>query len=67
MEGEKKKDNSRGSKGKKAGVSPGRIDEYDFFVTWDNEVAQEVVPDEPLIKKKEKKNRNKSMAFFLSK
>ena len=64
MEGEKKKDNSRGGKGKKENRNPGRIHEYDFFVTRDEDAPLGGFSDGQSTKKK--KGRNKSMAFFLS-
>jgi hypothetical protein len=70
MEGEKKQDNSRGSKERNADIVPGRIHEHDFFLTQDEEGAGRVVPEAEIEKPPEagkgKKDRNKSMTFFLS-
>jgi hypothetical protein len=70
MEGEKKQDNSRGSKERNADIVPGRIHEYDFFLTPDEEGAWKVDPKADPEKEPEagkgKKDRNKSTTFFLS-
>lgn len=65
MQGENKKEKSRGSKGEKESLGPGRIDEYNFFLTPNEETLEEGVP-EGKAKKKKIKDRNKSMTFFLS-
>ena len=62
---ENKKAKSRGSKGGKEHLGPGRIDEYNFFLTPNEETLEEGVP-EGKSKKKKIKDRNKSMTFFLS-
>jgi hypothetical protein len=67
MQGEKKKANSRGSKGEKGHLGPGqpdRIDEYNFFLAQE-EALEEDVP-EGKAKKNKMNDRNKSMTFFLS-
>jgi len=46
MQGEKKKAKSRGSKGEKEHLGPGRIDEYNFFLAQDEEAMEEAVPEE---------------------
>ena len=70
MEGEQKQDNLRGSKGRNADIAPGRIHEYDFFLTQDEDGAGKVVPEAEPEKRaeagKRKKDRNKSITFFLS-
>jgi hypothetical protein len=69
MQGENKKAKSRGSKGEKEHLGPGRperIDEYNFFLTQDEEVLEEGVPEGKAKKKKKINDRNKSMTFFLS-
>lgn len=65
MQEENMKDKSRGSKGGKEPLGPGRIDEYNFFLTPNEETLEEGVP-EGKAKKKKIKDRNKSMTFFLS-
>jgi hypothetical protein len=62
MEGEEK-NSSRRRKGKKANLNPGRIHEYDFFVTQDEDEPVGGLTDGQSTKKK---GRNKSMTFFLS-
>jgi hypothetical protein len=67
MQGEKKKAKSRGSKGEKWQLGPGRpdrIDEYNFFLAQE-EALEEGVP-EGKAKKTKRNDRNKSMTFFLS-
>jgi hypothetical protein len=66
MQGENIKAKSRGSKGEKEHLGPGRIDEYDFFMDQDAEALEKGVP-EGKIKKKKMNDRNKSKTFFLSK
>lgn len=68
MEGENTKAKSRGSKGEKERLGPGRpdrIDEYNFFLAPNEEAPEAGVP-EGKAKKKKMNDRNKSMAFFLS-
>ncbi len=68
MQGENKKAKSRGSKGEKEHLGPGRpdrIDEYNFFLAPNEEAVEEGVP-EGKVKKKKWDDRNKSMTFFLS-
>jgi hypothetical protein len=68
MQGENKKAESRGGKGEKEHLGPGRpdlIDEYNFFLATDEEAIEEGVPERKA-KKKKMNDRNKSMAFFLS-
>lgn len=64
MQKENMKDKSRGSKGEKEPLGPGRIDEYIFFLAPNEETLEEGVP-EGKAKKKIIKDRNKSMTFFL--
>ncbi|MDP3098513.1 MAG: hypothetical protein Q8M86_11225 [Syntrophales bacterium] len=45
MQGENKKDKSRGSKGEKDPLGPGRIDEYNFFLTPNEETLEEGVSE----------------------
>ena len=66
MEGEKKRASSRCSKGKKANLNPGPIQEYDFFVTRDGGDTKEAAAADHSIKAKKKGGRNKSTSFFLS-
>jgi hypothetical protein len=70
MEGEKKQDNLPSSKGINADIAPGRIHEYDFFLTQDEEGAGKVVPEAEAEKRPEAGKRNndpnKSTTFFLS-
>jgi hypothetical protein len=70
MEGEKKKNHSRGGKERNAGIAPCRIHEYDFFLTQDEEVgAGKSVPAEAEKRPETgegEKERNKSITFFLS-
>ena len=63
MQGENKEDKSRGSKGEKEPLGPGRIDEYYFFLAPNEEALEEGVP-EGKAKKKKIGDRNKSMTFF---
>ena len=65
MQGENKEDKSRGGKGEKEPLGPGRIDEYYFFLAPNEEALEEGVP-EGKAKKKKWDDRNKSMTFFLS-
>ena len=65
MQGENKEDKSRGSKGEKEPLGPGRIDEYYFFLAPNEEAPEEGVP-EGKAKKRKIEDRNKSMTFFLS-
>jgi hypothetical protein len=68
MEGEKKQNHSRGKR-RNADIVPGRIPEYDFFLTQGEEEAGESVPEAEAEKRPEtggrKKERNKSIVFFL--
>jgi hypothetical protein len=69
MQGENKKAKSRGGKGEKEPLGPGRpdrIDEYNFFLAPNEEAMEEGVP-EGKAKKKKINGLNKSMTFFLSK
>jgi hypothetical protein len=70
MEGEKKQDNSRGSRGRNGDIAPGRIHEHDFFLTQDEEGAGKVIPEAEHENRPEagkgKKDSNTSMTFFLS-
>jgi hypothetical protein len=67
MEGEKKKKNIRGDKGRRAGYNPDRIQEYDFFVPQDGGAEEVVAPvDQPAERRNKKIGCNKSMSFFLS-
>jgi len=54
MQGENKKDKSSGSKGGKEPLGPGRIDEYIFFLTPNEETLEEGVPEGKAKKKKNK-------------
>jgi hypothetical protein len=69
MEGEIKQNHSR-SKGRDTDNVPGRIHEYDFFLTQDQEEgAGKSVPEAEAEKRPEtgegEKERNKSITFFL--
>jgi hypothetical protein len=69
MEGEKKQNHSRGKR-RDADIAPGRIQEYDFFLTRDMEGAGKSDPEAEVERRSEtgegKKERNKSTTFFLS-
>ena len=65
MDGERKRVHSRDGKGKKASADPGKIQEYDFFVTQDaieNQQASEV--NRPKRTKKGR-GRSKRTTFFI--
>ena len=66
MEGEKKRPSSRLSKGKKAKLNSGSIQEYDFFVTQDGGETEEAAPADHSIRDRKKGGRKKSTFFFLS-
>jgi hypothetical protein len=70
MEGEKKQNHSRGNQRKNADIAPGRIHEYVFFLTQDQEGAGKSVPVAEVEKRPKtgegNKDRNKSITFFLS-
>lgn len=68
MEGEVKQNHSRG-KGRDADIVPGRIHEYDFFLTRDEEGTEKPLPEAGAEKRPEtaegKRERNKNISFFL--
>lgn len=68
MQGENKKTKSGGSKGENEKRSPGRIDEYKFFLAQDEEDSEDKVSEvKTKIKSRKKKNGlSGSMNFFLS-
>jgi hypothetical protein len=66
MEGEKRKGDSQGCKGREANLNPDRILEYDFFVTQDGGETPEATPADRREKTKKKSGRNNSTTFFLS-
>jgi hypothetical protein len=59
--------NMSSSKGRKTDLTHGRVHEYDFFLAQDEEETAEVLPETETLKRKKVRDRNKSMAFFLSK
>ena len=64
MQWENKKAKSRGSKGGKEHLGPGRIDEYNFFLTPNEETLEEGVPEGK--SKKENKGPEQEHDLFLS-
>lgn len=66
MQGENKKTKGRGSQGEKRKRSPGRIDEYNFFLAPNDEAMEEGVPERKAKKKQKMNDQNKSLTFFLS-
>jgi hypothetical protein len=66
MEGERKKVHSRSSKGKKANLDPGLIQEYDFFVSQDRIENQNTVEADGLSGVRKKRGRKKSTTFIVS-
>ncbi|MBA4423289.1 MAG: hypothetical protein C0390_09355 [Syntrophus sp. (in: bacteria)] len=66
MEGEKKSPSPRSSKGKKAKLNSGSIQEYDFFVTREEGETEEAAPADHTIRARKKGGKKKSRSFFLS-
>lgn len=66
MEGAKRRGKPHGCKGRETSLNPGRIQEYDFFVTPDQGEGMEAVPADRRETVKKRGSRNKCTTFFLS-
>jgi hypothetical protein len=65
MDGEGKREYSRNGKGEKANPTPGKIQEYDFFVTQDGDADKEMAANR-LARGEKKCGRKRSTTFFFS-
>jgi hypothetical protein len=66
MEGEGRRLHSRSGKGEKADLDPGRIQEYDFFVTPDGFENQDTPEADRPTRVRKKRGRKKGTMFFVS-
>ncbi len=66
MDGEAKRVHLRNGKGEKANLNPCQIQEYDFFVTQDDNENRETAESDRPVREKRKCGRNKNRMFFVS-